>query len=239
MEIKLAETLGYCPGVKRALDTAFKLLARRGGDVFSHGELIHNPPTLELLARKGLKPWRGEGRGTVIIRAHGLPPGEVAALKAHGLTISDATCPRVRLVQTLAAEEAGRGRLVIIWGQADHPEVIGLMGHAGDRGWVISGPREAAALPDAESVLLVAQTTQDQDLWPEVAAAVRARWPEALIKNTICEATVTRQSQVRDLVKLTEALVVVGGRTSGNTRRLADLGLAAGRRTFLTETGAD
>jgi len=239
MEIKLAETLGYCPGVKRALDTAFKLLARRGGDVFSHGELIHNPPTLELLARKGLKPWRGEGRGTVIIRAHGLPPDEIAALEARGLTISDATCPRVRVVQTLAAEEAGRGRLVIIWGQADHPEVIGLMGHAGDRGRVISGPEEVAGLPAAETVLLVAQTTQDQDLWPEVATAVLARWPEALIKNTICEATMTRQKQVRDLVENTEALVVVGGRTSGNTRRLADLGLKAGRRTFLTETGAD
>ena len=239
MEIKLAETLGYCPGVKRALDTAFKLLARRGGDVFSHGELIHNPPTLELLARKGLRPWRGEERGTVIIRAHGLPPGEIAALEARGLTVSDATCPRVRLVQTLAAEEAGRGRLVIIWGQADHPEVIGLLGHAGDRGRVIAGPEEAASLPEAEAVLLVAQTTQDQSLWPAVAEAVRARWPEALIKNTICEATVTRQNQVRDLVREAEALVVVGGRTSGNTRRLADLGLAAGRRTFLTETGAD
>jgi len=239
MEIKLAETLGYCPGVKRALDTAFKLLARRSGDVFSHGELIHNPPTLELLARKGLKPWRGEGRGTVIIRAHGLPPGEIAALKALGLTVSDATCPRVRLVQTLAAEEAGRGRLVIIWGQADHPEVIGLLGHAGGRGRVIAGPKETEGLPRAEAVLLVAQTTQDQSLWSEVAEAVKARWPEALIKNTICEATVTRQNQVRDLVEKAEALVVVGGRTSGNTRRLADLGLAAGRRTFLAETGAD
>ncbi|MDR2934257.1 MAG: 4-hydroxy-3-methylbut-2-enyl diphosphate reductase [Candidatus Adiutrix sp.] len=239
MEIKLAETLGYCPGVKRALDTAFKLLARRGGDVFSHGELLHNPPTLELLARKGLKPWRGESRGTVIIRAHGLPPSEIAALKALGLTVSDATCPRVRLVQTLAAKEAGQGRLVIIWGQADHPEVIGLLGHAGDRGRVISGPGEVAGLPEAEAVLLVAQTTQNQDLWPEVAAAVRARWPEALVKDTICEATATRQNQVRKLVERAEALVVVGGRTSGNTRRLAELGQAAGRRTFLTETGAD
>jgi 4-hydroxy-3-methylbut-2-enyl diphosphate reductase len=160
-------------------------------------------------------------------------------LEARGLTISDATCPRVRVVQTLAAEEAGRGRLVLIWGQADHPEVIGLMGHAGDRGRVINGPEEVAGLPAAETALLVAQTTQDQDLWPEVAEAVRARWPEALIKNTICEATMTRQKQVRDLVENTEALVVVGGRTSGNTRRLADLGLKAGRRTFLTETGAD
>ena len=239
MEIKLAETLGYCPGVRRALDAAFKLLARRDGEVFSHGELIHNPPTLELLARKGLKPWRGEGRGTVIIRAHGLPPLEIESLKARGLTVSDATCPRVRLVQTLAAREAARGRLVIIWGQADHPEVIGILGHAGASGRVISGPGEAAGLPPAQAVLLVAQTTQDLELWPEVAAAVLARWPEALIKNTICQATAARQRQVRELVETAEALVVVGGRTSGNTRRLADLGRAAGRKTFLAETGAD
>jgi len=239
MEILLAETLGYCPGVRRALDIAFKLLARRDGEIFSHGELIHNQPTLELLARKGLRPWRGESRGTVIIRAHGLPPGEKASLAARGLTVNDATCPRVRLVQTLAAQAATRGRLVIIWGQVDHPEVIGILGHAGGQGQVITGPMEVASLPAAEKVLLVAQTTQDLKTWPEVTAAVWARWPDALIKNTICEATLARQNQVRELVRTAEALVVVGGRTSGNTRCLADLGLKAGRPTFLTETGID
>ncbi|MDR3038702.1 MAG: 4-hydroxy-3-methylbut-2-enyl diphosphate reductase [Candidatus Adiutrix sp.] len=239
MEIKPAETLGYCPGVRRALDAAFRLLARRSGAVYSHGEIIHNAPTLELLARKGLKTWRGESDGTVIIRAHGLPPDETAALRARGLTVSDATCPRVRLVQTLVSREAARGRLVIIWGRADHPEVIGLLGHAGGRGRVVAGAAEVAGLPEAEAALLVAQTTQDMEKWPEVAAAVRARWPEALLKNTICAATEERQRQVRELVREADALVVIGGRTSGNTQRLADLGRRAGLPTILAETGAD
>lgn len=242
MKIMLADTLGYCLGVRRAMDTAFHHLSRRGEVVYSHGQLIHNGPALEVLAAKGLRLWRGEKEGVVIIRAHGLPPAELAALRAleaGGLTISDATCPRVLRIQRLVAREAARGRMVIIWGKADHPEVTGLLGHAGALARVAAGPAEVAGLPPAAQVLLVSQTTQDMAGWPEMAAAVAARWPEALISNTICPATETRQREVRRLAGETEALVVIGGRTSGNTARLAQIGLKMGRPTWLVETADD
>ncbi len=239
MKIQLAKTLGYCLGVRRAMDMAFGRLSRRHGRVYSHGELIHNGPALELLAQKGLARWAGEGEGAIIIRAHGLPPAELEALAATNLEIEDATCPRVRRVQRLVAREAARGLLVIIWGQARHPEVVGLLGHAGARGRVVAGPEDVAGLPEAGRVLLVAQTTQDRSRWPEMAAAVRARWPEAQVKNTICEATETRQAEVRRLAGEVEALVIVGGRTSGNTARLADIGRRAGLPTLLVESAAD
>jgi|GEM_PF-398678 len=242
MKIKLAGTLGYCLGVRRAMETAFQRLSRRGEKVFSHGELIHNGPVLDLLALKGLKPWEGQQEGSVIIRAHGLPPDQLAALKAlepGGLKVLDATCPRVRRVQILVAREAARGRLIIIWGRADHPEVIGLAGHAGGQARVVGGPDEVAGLPTSDKVMLVSQTTQEVAGWPEIAAAVRARWPEALIKNTICQATEDRQRDLRRLAEEVEALVIVGGRGSGNTARLAEIGRQFNRPTFLVETAAD
>ena len=239
MKIKLARTLGYCLGVRRAMNAAFRELSRRNGAVYSHGELIHNAPALELLAQKGLRLWRGETEGSVIIRAHGLPPDQLEFLGRSHLTVSDATCPRVRQVQKLAAREARNGRMVVIWGKADHPEVVGLVGHAAGRGRVAASPEEVAGLPEAESVLLISQTTQDLSKWPAMEAAVRARWPEALIKNTICEATEERQAEVRRLAREVQALVVVGGKTSGNTARLADIGRQAGLKTILAETVED
>ena len=239
MKIKLAEVLGYCLGVRRAMDTAFTCLSSRDGAVFSHGELIHNPPALELLASKGLSLWNGEMEGSIIVRAHGLPPEELEALKKSPLTVHDATCPRVRRVQKLIAREAAAGKMVLIWGKAEHPEVIGLLGHAGPRGRVLAGPAEVAALPEAEEVLLVAQTTQDLSKWPEVVAAVQTRWPQAAIRNTICEATELRQRSLARLAGEVDALVIVGGKSSSNTARLAEIGRQAGRPTFLVESVAD
>lgn len=239
MKIKLARTLGYCLGVRRAMNAAFRQLSQRDRAVFSHGELIHNAPVLELLARKGLRLWRGETEGAIIIRAHGLPPDQLEFLARSNLKVSDATCPRVLRVQKLAAREAENGRMVIIWGKADHPEVAGILGHAGGRGRVVASAGEVAGLPDAEEVLLICQTTQDTAKWPEVEAAVLKRWPEAMIKNTICEATVERQAETARLAREVEALVVVGGKTSGNTARLADIGRRAGLRTILAETVED
>ena len=239
MKIKLARTLGYCLGVRRAMNAAFRQLSQRDGEVFSHGELIHNAPALELLAQKGLRLWQGETRGAVIIRAHGLPPDQLEFLAGTDLIVSDATCPRVRQVQKLAAREARNGRMVIIWGKADHPEVVGLMGHAQGQGLVVAAPEEVAGLPEANEVLLISQTTQDLSRWPEIEAAVRKRWPGAMVRNTICEATEERQAEVRRLTGEVQALVVVGGKTSGNTARLADIGREAGLKTILVETVED
>ena len=239
MKIKLAGTLGYCLGVRMAMDTAFRRLSKRGEKVYSHGELIHNPPALALLAKKGLRNWSGENEGTLIIRAHGLPPDELARLAATDLTVCDATCPRVRRVQRLVAAESAQGRRVIIWGKADHPEVVGLKGHAGPEARVVAGPEEITGLPEAESVLLVAQTTQDLSKWPAMEKAVLDRWPEALLRNTICEATFSRQRDVRRLALEVDVLVVIGGKTSGNTARLADIGRAAGKPVVLVESAVD
>lgn len=241
MKIKLAKTVGYCLGVRRAIDSAFSLLARCSGPVYSHGDLIHNVPALKLLAQRGLKPWEGQSRGAVLIRAHGLPPEEVSHLKQLGLELSDATCPRVRAVQTLVAAQAQAGRTVLIWGKADHPEVVGLAAYAPGRARVLASVSEIEALelPPQTPVALVSQTTQDIALWPAIAEAVRKRWPAAVIRNTICQATETRQADLRRLCREVEALLVIGGRNSGNTARLVDIGRQAGLPTYLVETAEE
>ncbi|MGL4208140.1 MAG: 4-hydroxy-3-methylbut-2-enyl diphosphate reductase, partial [Candidatus Adiutrix sp.] len=147
------------------MDMAFKELARSRRKVFSHGKLIHNEPALELLAQKGLKTWNGEKGATVIIRAHGLAPDEKKNLQKVAY-VRDATCPKVLQVQRLVSAQAALGRNVIVWGASDHPEVVGIIGHANGLGWVVKNPIDVQKLPPMSAVLLVAQTTQETHKWP-------------------------------------------------------------------------
>jgi 4-hydroxy-3-methylbut-2-enyl diphosphate reductase len=220
------------------MDLAFQSLARETGPVYSHGPLIHNQPAGRLLTDKGLRLWPGSddsGTATVIIRAHGLPPAALAELARQPVKVVDATCPRVVWVQKLVNKEASLGKTVLIWGSVGHPEVEGLLGYAQGQGLVIGGPADVAGLPDSQETFLVAQTTQDLDLWPEVWAAVLKRWPRAQSKNTICQATVIRQKETRRLCQTAQSLVVVGGRDSGNTQRLAAIGRQAQIPTLAVE----
>jgi (E)-4-hydroxy-3-methyl-but-2-enyl pyrophosphate reductase len=242
VKIKLARNSGFCMGVRRAMETALEAVHHCKGPIYSHGPLIHNPQAVSLLENKGLRlltlPASSDAtmEGTVIIRAHGVPPDEQGRLESRGLGIIDATCPRVKGVQRIIARHARKGYAPIIWGSGDHPEVIGLMGYAEGRGLVIGGPEDVTGLPNRERVILVAQTTQEKGRFPLIAEAVKARWPEALIFDTICGATERRQDEVRRLASEVTAMVVVGGHHSGNTQRLAEVAVAEGVRTIHIET---
>jgi 4-hydroxy-3-methylbut-2-enyl diphosphate reductase len=246
MKIRLAKSSGYCMGVRRAMEQALDAVHHNTGPIYSYGPLIHNPQALELLAQKGLKALSGEpadlervSSGTVIIRAHGVPPEVKADLKKRGLDVIDATCPRVIRVQMIIRKHARQGYATLIWGNRDHPEVIGLLGYAEGRGQVIGGPEDVGGLPDLGPVILVAQTTQNQARFAETARAVQARWPEALVFDTICGATSRRQDDVRELSRDVDAMVVVGGHDSGNTKRLAAVAREAGIRAVHIETEAE
>jgi len=243
MKVRVARDSGFCMGVRRAMEIALEALNRRPGPIYSYGPLIHNPQALEMLAGKGLRVIRREdlphietAAGAVIVRAHGVPPEEREALEKAGLTVIDATCPRVIRVQAVIKRHADQGYTPLIVGDADHPEVVGLLAHAQGRGRVIRQPEDVAALPDLERVLVVAQTTQSPALLTEMAAAVKARWPGALIFDTICGATHRRREAVRRMAGQVQAMVVVGGHESGNTRRLAEVARAEGLKTIHLES---
>ncbi|MCG8633824.1 MAG: 4-hydroxy-3-methylbut-2-enyl diphosphate reductase, partial [Desulfobacterales bacterium] len=139
MKISIAKTAGFCMGVRRAVDMVLDASNLSEEPIFTYGPLIHNPQVLDLLKGKGVTvldeiPERGSG--TVIVRAHGVPPEAKAALKAAGFTVVDATCPRVIKVQTIIGKHARLGHAAVIVGDQNHPEVVGLLGYAGEQGFV-------------------------------------------------------------------------------------------------------
>ena len=249
--VKLAKNAGFCMGVRRAMDITLEAAMRKDGPIYTYGPLIHNPQVLELLGDKGvnalneedwekdLKEIGGKDSVTVIIRAHGITPEERQRIKDLGVRILNATCPHVGKVQGIIKRHAQQGYATLIWGDKDHAEVIGLLGYTGGKGIVINSLKELASLPQDEKICLVAQTTQDQHRFEEFAQAVQKKYPGAKIFNTICESTHRRQQEVLALAQKVDAMVVVGGKGSGNTRRLAKISEEAGVPTFHIETDKD
>ena len=246
MRVKLAKTAGFCMGVRRAVEMALEESNRSGGPIVTLGPLIHNNEVLNLLSDKGIRavddPAEVGPEETAIIRAHGIPPQKKEILQQRAGRVVDATCPRVVKVQVLIRRYTQMGGQAIIVGDRDHAEVIGLLGQAQEgRGVVISGVEEVEALEDYDKVMLVAQTTQSEALFEEIAERVRQCWPKALIHNTICPATHERQAEVVSLGAQVEAMVVVGGSFSANTQRLAQIAARTGIPAYAveTETGLD
>ncbi|MGQ9689350.1 MAG: 4-hydroxy-3-methylbut-2-enyl diphosphate reductase [Desulfobaccales bacterium] len=242
MKVILAKTAGFCMGVKNAMEMVLRAIHENHTNIYTYGPLIHNPQVMELLKERGIRVLQeGEvpGTGLVVIRAHGIPPQERQRLEAAGVRIIDATCVRVARVQAIIRRFASKGYTTIIVGDADHPEVKGLMGHAQGRGLVVATPEEVKALPELDQVVVVAQTTQSEETFQRVVEAIKARFPKAEVRNTICDATASRQGEIAELARKVEALVVVGGRNSGNTQRLVQISRATGLPTFHVETEQD
>jgi 4-hydroxy-3-methylbut-2-enyl diphosphate reductase len=229
LKIILAKSLGYCLGVRRAMNLAFTALKRAKGPVLSVGPIIHNQAAFDLLKQKGLSLYQDDSPLTqdtvVIIRAHGLPLDKEEWFKNSPATVIDATCPKVAAVQKLLRKEALSGRNIIILGQKGHPEVEGLLGYSMGLGALVSEPEDVERLPDYERVLLVSQSTQDISLWEEVLDRAQKKYQGGDFKavNTICQATIVRQREAKELSREADALVVVGGKESGNTARLFNI----------------
>jgi (E)-4-hydroxy-3-methyl-but-2-enyl pyrophosphate reductase len=239
MKVVLAGTAGFCIGVKRALELVLKAITQNQGKIYTYGPLIHNPQVLELLRERGitvLRPGEEVPPGLVVIRAHGIPPHERQELEAAGGRIIDATCPRVAKVQAIIRRWARQGHATLIVGDADHPEVRGLLGHTQGRGYVVGSSRDVQELPPLPELIVVAQTTQSEAQFASMVAEIKARFPQAHIFNTICDATSSRQAEVQKLARQVEALVVVGGRNSGNTQRLVEISRSTGVPTYHVET---
>lgn len=241
MRVVRAEYAGACYGVQRALDLALKAV-EDGGRAYTLGPLIHNPQVVAQLKECGVQAVDDvEGvqvGGTVVIRSHGVTPEVKRSVMLRHLPLVDATCPHVARAQKAAAQLAQQGRCVIVVGEAGHPEVEGLVACAREAGApvvVVAGPDDLPATLEAP-VGIVVQTTQTGEALDAVVAALEARGIEPLVKNTICFATRQRQEAAAALADQVDALVVIGGRNSSNTTRLADICAAACPRTYHVES---
>ena len=242
MKISIATTAGFCMGVRRAVEMVLEMPGRQQDPIFTYGPLIHNPQVLDLLREKGISVLNDipdHGSGTVLIRAHGIPPVEKQSLEAAGFRVMDATCPRVIKVQSIIAKHAEQGHASIIIGDREHPEVKGLLGFAGENGVVVDKLEDMESLPPFDQAIIVAQTTQNTAFFREIEAWANSRFPHYKVINTICDSTARRQAEVSRLAASVDAVIVVGGRNSGNTRRLAEIVRQTGKPAYHIESESE
>jgi (E)-4-hydroxy-3-methyl-but-2-enyl pyrophosphate reductase len=242
MKITVAKTAGFCMGVRRAVDMVLDASNLAGEPIFTYGPLIHNPQVLEMLENKKISrietiPEKGEG--IVLIRAHGVPPEDETALKKAGFTVLNATCPRVVRVQVIINRYAKKDHATIIIGDKKHPEVVGLLGYAQGNGYTVTSMEQLAALPVFENAVVVAQTTQNTEFYDQIKAWCTRNAPHYKIFDTICGSTEKRQSEVRDLAQKNDAVIVVGGKQTGNTRRLVQVAGEAGTQATHIEDASE
>jgi len=229
-------------GVRRAVELALDASNRTDDPICTYGPLIHNPQVLNILEEKGISVIRQipeTGFGTVLIRAHGVPPEDREKLSNAGFNVIDATCPKVIKVQSIIAKHSRQGYAVIIVGDRAHPEVIGLLGYAGENGYVAENMDVLKALPKFDKAIIVAQTTQNKTFFEDVTQWAQALHQDYRVFNTICDSTESRQNDVKNLAEKVDAVVVVGGYESGNTKRLFDIARDAGKAAVHIETEAD
>jgi 4-hydroxy-3-methylbut-2-enyl diphosphate reductase len=259
-QIVLAETMGYCWGVRRTLE-----IIQEAGDpanpVATIGDVIHNPQVVERLRRHGvdtaasIAEAAGRGFTRVAITAHGAGPQMAIEAAAHGLELLDTTCPLVTKVQRMANKLAKQGYTVVVYGDGYHPEVKGIVGwadttrvHAAksvtDLPWTAPrGSRSPGAITPPRKVAVVSQTTKNTDEFMrfvnDLTALVSREGGEIRICNTICEPTYERQNALKTLAGQVDLILAIGGKKSSNTARLAEVGNQMGVQSYHIERAED
>lgn len=242
MKIIVGKHMGFCGGVRRAVDIAQKTAETAGGPVTTWGPLIHNPQVVGRLQAAGVqvadRPEALEGEAFVV-SAYGVEHAVLDAARARGLRIVDATCPVVIRAHALSRQLADEGYQVICVGDHGHPEMVTLKEMLGDRVTVVHTSDEAAAVKIRGKVGVVSQTTQSQDNFRQIVGDLAVRVRELKVLNTLCPAITVRQEETDVMVEEVQALLVIGGRGSSNTTRLAEIGRERNLPTHHIETAAE
>ncbi len=241
MEVILADAAGFCFGVKRALSLTNRVLSEvdPATPIYTLGPLIHNPQVVAQLEAKGVRALDRPGEassGVVIVRSHGVAPKVMEELEELNHDVVDATCPFVQRAMRWAKQLSDEGYQVIIVGDRFHPEVQAILGYAGETAQVVSNPQEISTLPIASRVGVIAQTTQSVQNFKACVDELAGKVEDLKTFDTICTATEQRQTSARELAAKVDVMVVIGGRNSANTKRLAELCQEQGTVTYHIET---
>ena len=238
MEIKKAKTQGFCFGVAITLKKAEETVADPArGPVTTLGHIVHNPQMVQSFEEKGLINAHSVDdveSGTLFVRAHGLPVEVFEKANAKGLTIVDATCPMVTKIHVQAERLRADGYKIVVVGDPNHPEVKGTLSHV-PGAWIVQAPEDVDALPRASRVGVVVQSTWSGAGFTEIVRKLSSKYYDVRAVNTICTDTHNRQTEAEKLATEVEVMVVVGGKTSANTKHLADLAATRGAVSYHIE----
>ncbi len=247
VEIIVAPNAGFCFGVKRAVKLAegSSSLTQEGIRVYTLGPIIHNPQEVGRLTTKGVKPLNGEELregDAIIIRSHGIPPDKERELRERGLRVIDATCPYVKAVHEAVCKLSEEGYFIVLVGEKNHPEVIGTLGYlkeCGGKGIVVESLEDLKEAFKYERIGVVSQTTQSEKFFKEVVGELALWVKELKVINTICNATSVRQEDVYRIAPEVDVMVIIGGKNSGNTRRLYSISKSLNPNSYHIETAEE
>lgn len=239
MDVKIARTAGFCWGVRRTVDKVMEVADQATGAVVTLGPIIHNPQAVARFREKGVETVSAVGEvgdgTTVVVRTHGAVREELARAKERGLEVVDGTCPYVKYPQAVAQRLSAEGYHVVIVGEAAHAEIKGVVSYVQGPCTVVKPGGPVPEL-DAKKVAVIAQTTLIGAEFERVVGVLALRHKEVRAVNTICSDTDERQGDARSLAREVDAVVVVGGKNSANTRHLAEICREIQPRTWHVET---
>ena len=243
MEVILAESAGFCFGVKRAVDTVYQQ-AESGKQIYTYGPIIHNEAVVKDLEMRGVKVLEDDSAlddltdAAVIIRSHGVSKEVCRKIEEKGLECIDATCPFVKRIHKIVEKESRAGKQIVIIGSRSHPEVEGIMGWSETPAAVIESEEEAEnfVCPAGKEICLVSQTTFNYNKFQELVEIIQEKGYNVSVVNTICNATEERQTEARAIASQVDAMIVIGGTHSSNTRKLYEICREECENTYFIQT---
>src|SRR4030042_2900932 len=232
---------GFCFGVRRAIDLTIKEV-NQNKVVYTFGPLIHNPQEIERLKDIGVKVLPAIDTyidGTIIIRTHGISPLEYEKLTQKANRIIDGTCPLVKRSHTVTEKLKQEGYRIIIIGDINHPEVVALLGYSGKNTMVVNNKKELEKVPIGGKVGVIAQTTISKEVVEEILSYLTTKVLEVKYYNTLCGITLNQKKSALSLAEQTNIIIVVGGKNSSNTTKLADMCKKVQKKTYLIESAKE
>ena len=255
MQVELAKSAGFCFGVQRAVDTVYKQIEENSAEkIYNYGPIIHNQEVIKDIEKKGVEVILSEEElkqiksGIVIIRSHGVPKRICDLLDENGVRYVDATCPFVKKIHRIVEEKSRDGYHIVIIGNREHPEVMGIEGWAQGPATIIQTEEEARAfelVPESEKVCVVAQTTFNYNKFKDLVEILcKKRYDNNVLNilnilNTICNATEERQREAKNIAGEVDTMLVVGGRHSSNTQKLFEICKKECENTYYIQTPVD
>lgn len=244
MEIKIAKSAGFCFGVQRAIDNVYSEIKKNKSPIYTFGPIIHNEQVVSDLESKGVKvietidQLKKIEKGTIIIRSHGVPKSIYDIMEKNGVNVVDATCPFVKKIHNIVREESKKGRIIVIIGNDNHPEVEGIKGWVDGKVFVINEEKQIEKLAKLKetSMCVVSQTTFNHNKFKYLVEIITKKGYDINVVNTICNATHVRQVEAKDIASEVDAMIVIGGKHSSNTQKLYDICKNECNNTYYIQT---